>query len=53
MRTFGHFIPKVNDMDIDFDQVIEVFENSTTSDTPFYVEVDEGDNGETVQIYIG
>jgi hypothetical protein len=53
MRTFGHFIPKVNDMDIDFDQMIEVFETSTTSDTPFYVEVDEGDNGETVQIYIG
>jgi hypothetical protein len=53
MRTFGHFIPKVNDMDIDFDQMIEVFENSTTSETPFYVEVDEGDNGETVQIYIG
>ena len=53
MRTFGHFIPKVNEMDIDFDQIIQAFENSTTSETPFYVEVDEGDDGENVQIYIG
>jgi hypothetical protein len=53
MRTFGHFIPKVNNVDIDFDQLIESFENSTTPDTPFYVEVDEGENGESVQIYIG
>jgi hypothetical protein len=53
MRIFGQFIPKVNDIDIDYDQMIQVFETSTTSETPFYVEVDEGDNGETVQIYIG
>ena len=53
MRTFGQFIPKVNEMGIDFDQLIQVFETSTTSETPFYVEVDEGENGETVQIYIG
>jgi hypothetical protein len=53
MRTFGQFIPKVNEIGIDFDQVIESFKNSTTPETPFYVEVDEGENGETVQIYIG
>lgn len=53
LRTFGHFIPKVNDVDIDYGQIVEVFENSTTAETPFYVEVDEGDNGESVQIYIG
>lgn len=53
MRTFGRFIPKVNEMGIDFDQLIQVFETSTTPETPFFVEVDEGENGETVQIYIG
>ena len=53
MRVFGHFIPKVNEIGIDFDQLIQVFENSTTPDTPLYVEVDEGENGEKVQIYIG
>jgi hypothetical protein len=53
MRTFGQFIPKVNEIGLDFDQLIQSFENSTTPDTPFYIEVDDGDNGETVQIYIG
>ena len=53
MRTFGHFIPKVNNVDIDFEQLIQVFETSTTPETPFYIEVDEGESGETVQIYIG
>jgi hypothetical protein len=53
MRTFGQFIPKVNEIDLDFDKVIETFKNSTTPEHPFYVEVDEGENGETVQIYIG
>ncbi|MGW8225301.1 MAG: SHOCT-like domain-containing protein [Anaerolineales bacterium] len=53
MRTFGQFIPKVNEVGIDFDQLIRSFEDSTTPDTPFYIEVDEGENGEIVQIYIG
>ncbi|UCE00622.1 MAG: hypothetical protein JSV42_07880 [Chloroflexota bacterium] len=53
MQTFRVFIPKINEMDIDFNQLILVFEKSTTPETPFFVEVDEGDNGETVQIYIG
>jgi hypothetical protein len=53
LRTFGQFIPKVNDVDIDFGQLIQVFESSTSAGTPFYVEVDEGENGEKVQIYIG
>ena len=53
MRTFGRFIPKVNEIGIDFDQLIQIFETSTNSETPFYVEVDEGEGGEKVQIYIG
>lgn len=53
MRTFGHFIPQVNEIGLDFDQLIKSFEDNTTPETPFYVEVDEGDRGEKVQIYIG
>ena len=53
MRTFGHFIPQVNEIGLDFDQLIKSFEDNTTPETPFYVEVDEGDKGEKVQIYIG
>lgn len=53
MRTFGQFIPKINGVSIDFDQVIQSFEEVTTPETPFYIEVDEGDHGEKVQIYIG
>jgi hypothetical protein len=53
MRNFGQFIPKINETGIDFDRLIEGFENTTTPETPLYIEVDEGENGETVQIYIG
>ena len=53
MRTFGKFIPQVNEIGIDFDQLIQVFETSTNSETPFYIEVDDGEGGEKVQIYIG
>ena len=53
MRTFGQFIPRVNEVGLDFDKVIESFKDSTTPETPFYVEVDEGEKGESVQIYIG
>ena len=53
MRTFGQFIPEVNKYGLDFDQIIKSFADSTTPETPFYVEVDEGDHGEKVQIYIG
>jgi hypothetical protein len=53
LRTFGQFIPNVNESGVDLGQLIEIFENNTNSETPFYVEVDEGKNGEKVQIYIG
>ena len=53
MRTFGKFIPQVNEIGLDFDQLIEAFETSTNPETPFYIEVDDGEGGEKVQIYIG
>jgi hypothetical protein len=53
LRTLGSFIPQVYETGIDLGQLIEIFETSTTSETPFYIEVDEGEGGEKVQIYIG
>lgn len=53
MRIFGRYIPGLNGTGIEFDRLIEIIKQTTTSGTPFYVEVEEGQNGETVQIYIG
>ena len=35
------------------DEVILVLSDSTTPEVPLYAEVDEGDVGERVEIYIG
>lgn len=51
LRNFGHHIPKLKDTGID--EIILALEHNTSPDTPFYVEVDEGDGGEQVQIYFG
>jgi hypothetical protein len=53
LRTFGSFIPKVNETGVDVDQLIQAFESTTSPSTPLYIEVDEGEDGEKVQIYIG
>lgn len=53
MRMFGSFIPEVKESGVDLDQLIQVFESNTSPDTPLYIEVDEGEHGEKVQIYIG
>lgn len=51
LRNFGHHIPKLKDTGID--EIILALEDSTSPETPFYLEVDEGDGGEQVQIYLG
>ena len=51
LRNFGHHIPKLENTGID--EIIMALEDNTNSETPFYIEVDEGENGERVQIYIG
>ena len=53
LRTFGNFIPKVNETGVNVDQLIQAFESNTSPTTPLFVEVDEGEDGEKVQIYIG
>lgn len=53
LRTFGHFIPDLKGQGINISQVIQAVEAGTSADAPFFVEVDEGEGKEKVQIYIG
>jgi hypothetical protein len=53
LRTFGRFIPDLRDRGVDVGAVVQALERTTGPDTPFYVEVDEGEGKEKVQIYIG
>ncbi|MFU8773887.1 MAG: SHOCT-like domain-containing protein [Anaerolineales bacterium] len=51
LRIFRNKIPKIGNSGVD--ELILAIGESTDSDNPFYIEVDEGDEGERVQIYIG
>jgi hypothetical protein len=51
LRTFGGYIPQLNKTGID--EMILALGKTTGPDNPFYIEVDEGEDGEKVQIYIG
>ena len=51
LRTFRHYIPRLDRTGLD--ELILALGKTTSPETPFYVEVDEGEDGERVQIYIG
>ena len=51
VRNFGRYIPQLNRSGLD--EMILALGRNTSPDMPFYIEVDEGENGEKVQIYIG
>jgi hypothetical protein len=51
LRTFGHYIPNLEKTNVD--EVIQVVEAGFTGEEPLVVNVDEGDDGERVQVYIG
>ncbi len=51
LRTFRNYIPRMNITGLD--ELILGLEKTTSPETPFYIEVDEGEQGERVQIYIG
>ena len=50
-QHFGQFIPYMEDTSLD--EVIVALKESANSGTPFYVHVDEGDEGEHVEVFIG
>jgi hypothetical protein len=51
LRTFGHYIPDLGKTNVD--ELIQVIETGLTGDEPLVVNVDEGDDGDRVQVYIG
>lgn len=51
MRSFGHMIPDLKDKHID--EMLQAVSDNTNAENPLYVEVDEGENGEKVKVYIG
>jgi hypothetical protein len=51
-KYFGHFIPNIPE-GIHVEEILQAVSENTNPDTPLYVEVDEGDNGEKVKLYIG
>jgi hypothetical protein len=50
LRTFGHYIPNMEGVDLD--GVMEAIDESAKDGTPFFVDVDDED-GERVQVFIG
>jgi len=51
LRIFGSRIPSLNRTSID--EVILAVANTTDAKNPIYIQVDEGQDGEKVEIYIG
>ncbi len=51
LRTFGSRIPKLRETGVD--ELIMALGEHTSADTPLYIKVDEGTDGEKVQVYIG
>jgi hypothetical protein len=51
LRTFRSRLPNLKDTAVD--ELILALGESTSAEAPLYVEVDEGEHGEKVQVYIG
>ena len=51
LRHFGHKIPDLAKTNVD--DIIQVVETGFTGEEPLIVNVDEGEDGERVQVYIG
>jgi len=51
LRTFRNYIPDLERTSAD--EILVALEESTSTDSPLVVNVDEGDDGEKVQVYIG
>ena len=51
LRNFGHYIPKYQP---EFtDDIINALENTAKNNTPFYIHVDDEEDSEKVEIFIG
>jgi SHOCT-like domain len=53
MRTFGGMIDGLNKSDVKVEQVVQFLETGFSEDEPLVVNVDEGEGGDRVKVYIG
>jgi hypothetical protein len=53
LRTFGNFIPPLKHSTMKVDDMVDLIETGISSDQPLVVNVDEGEEGERVKVYIG
>ncbi len=51
LRNFGHYIPNMEKSTVD--EIFMALEQTTSSDSPLVVNVDEGEGGNRVQVYLG
>lgn len=51
LRTFGNRIPGLQDQPLD--EIIQAVSETTRPDNPLYIQVDEGEHGNKVEIFIG
>ena len=51
VRTFKTWIPSLQEPAVD--EILRALEENTSQENPLFIEVDEGEHGERVQIFIG
>lgn len=51
LRNFGHFIPQLENTAID--EILLALESTSKNNTPLYIHVNEGEQGEHVEVFIG
>ena len=51
LRTFGRYIPQLDQTSLD--EIILAIGETTSPETPIYVQVDDDEDGDQVEIYIG
>ena len=51
LRNFGHYVPQLEHTSVD--EILVALEQSAKGGSPLYVKVDEGDDGEKVEVFIG
>jgi hypothetical protein len=51
LNTFGQFVPHLERTSVD--EIINALEQSHSNNAPLYVQVDEGEDGERVEVFIG
>jgi hypothetical protein len=51
LRNFGHFVPNLDETSID--EIINALDKTVKGDTPMYINVEDEEEGEHVEVFIG